>query len=319
MRKFLRLAYRLLIRNRFIRWTWLLALVLYGVKVGTDKGFAWRKNPTAKTIFTVSPNNIESFTIQNAAAEDLTFSRQDTTWLVVKNNVTLRLSEDSVRPYLDLFSQMVRLAVKTAANTAANTDLSQDYREGGARAQWQVNLVEKNGAKRSFSVHYTAYDTLSNENLTFIRLGDERLLNGIRGEWATVLSRNFDDYRDRRLFDFSLHQAGEITFQSPEDTLIFFRRSMRDSIWQNRNQLFIEPIVFQNYVEHLNLLRGSIFYDADRDLLADRKISNRLVVRTPTDTAIVTAYKLDNFFVVHSSCNPDNYFRIDSTASIFFK
>jgi hypothetical protein len=308
MRKFLRLAYRLLIRNRFIRWTWLLALVLYGVKVGTDKGFAWRRSPTTKTIFTVSPNNIESFTIQNAAAEDLTFSRQDTTWLVVKNNVTLRLPEDSVRLYLDLFSKMERLAVKTEANT-----------EGGALAQWQVNLVEKNGVRRSFYVHYTAYDTLSDENLTFLRLGNERLLNGVRGNWAEVLSRNFDDYRNRHLFNFSLNQAAEIAFQSPEDTLVFFRRSRQDSTWRNHNKLFIEPIVFQNYVENLNLLRGGVFYDADRDLLADRKISNRLIVKTPTDTAIVIAYKLDNFYVVHSSCNPNNYFRMDSTAAIFFK
>jgi hypothetical protein len=308
MRKFLRLAYRLLIRNRIIRWTWLLALVLYGVKVGTDKGFAWRKKPNAKTIFSVYPNTIESFTIQNRASEDLTFSRQDTTWLVVKNNITVRLPEDSVRPYLDLFSKMERLAVKSEANT-----------EGGAMAQWRVNLVEKNGDKRSFSVHFTAYDTLSDEHLTFIRLGDERLLNGIRGDWQGVLNRNFDDYRDRRLFDFSLNQAGEIAFQSPQDSLVFFRKSIQDSIWRNRNNLFIEPIVFRNYVEHLDLLRGGNFYDEDRDLLAERKISNRLVVKTPTKTAIVTAYKLDNFFVVHSSCNPDNYFRIDSTASIFFK
>jgi hypothetical protein len=315
MRKFLRLAYRLLIRNRIIRWTWLLALVLYGVKIGTDKGFAWQKKPSAKTIFTVIPNNIESFTIQNALGGDLTFSRQDTTWLVVKKNVTLRLPEDSVRPYLDLFSRMERLAV----NTGANTDLSRDYREGGNPAQYFVNLIQKNGTKHSFSVFHTAYDTLSDENLTFIRLGDERLLNGVRGDWAIVLSRNFDDYRDRRLFDFSLSQAGEISFQSPQDTLVFFRRSIKDSVWLNRNQIFIEPIVFRNFVEHLNLLRGGIFYDEDRDLLADRKISNRLVVRTPTDTAIVTAYKLDNFYVVHSSCNPNNYFRIDSTSTIFFK
>jgi hypothetical protein len=218
------------------------------------------------------------------------------------------LPEDSVRPYLELFSRMERLAVKTEVNT-----------EGGTLAQYRVNLMEKNGEKRSFAVHYMAYDTLSNENLTFIRLGDERLLNGVRGDWATILSRNFDDYRDRRLFDFSLNQAAEIAFLSPADTLVFFRRSLKDSIWQNRNKLFIEPIVFRNYVEHLDLLRGGIFYDGDRDLLAERKIAHRLMVKTPSDTAIVTAYKLDNFFVIHSNRNPDNYFRIDSTSSIFFK
>ncbi|MDZ7876988.1 MAG: hypothetical protein U5L45_04925 [Saprospiraceae bacterium] len=308
MRKLIRGAYRLLIRNKFIRWTWLLSLVLYVVKVGTDRGLAWQKTPSAKTIFTIPPSMLESFMIQNSVGEELTFSRQDTNWLVVKNNVTLRLPDDSVRPYLSLFSNMERLAVKTEANT-----------EGVAAPQWRVNLVGKNGNKHFFSIYNRAYDTLSNENLTFVRLGNERLLNGVRGDWTNILSRNFDDYRNRRLFDFSLNQAAEIAFQSPTDTLVFFRRSLRDSVWQNRNRFFIEPIVFQNYVENLDLLSGGVFYDNDRDLLADRKISNRLIIKTPTDTAIVTAYKLDNFYVVHSSCNPDNYFKIDSTSSIFFK
>ena len=187
MRKLLRLAYRLLIRNRIIRWTWLLALVLYGVKIGTDRGFAWRKTPSAKTIFTVSPANIESFTIQNATSEDLTFSRQDTVWLVVKNNVTIRLPEDSVRPYLDLFSRMERLSVKTLTKNDENT-------EGvGDAPKWLISLFEKKGVKRSFSIHYIAFDTPTNENLTFVKIGEERLLNGVRGDWQGVLNKKFDD------------------------------------------------------------------------------------------------------------------------------
>jgi hypothetical protein len=310
MRKLLRAAYRLLIRNRIIRWTWLLALVLYGVKIATDRGFAWHRTPSAKTIFKASPDDIESFTIQNRTAEDLTFSRQDTVWLVVKNNITIRLPEDSVHPYLDLFCRMERLSVKTLDNAEALGD----------SAKWVISIFEKKSIKRSFSIHYTAFDSLVNENLTFVKIGEERLLNGVRGDWQAVLNKNFDDFRDRRLFDFSLNNALNISFQSPEDTLDFFRKDLvKDSIWRNRNKLFIEPIVFQNYVENLDILRGPIFYDADRDLLADRKISNRLIVKTPTDTAVVTAFKLDNFYVIHSTCNPDNYFRIDSTAGIFFK
>jgi hypothetical protein len=309
MRKLLRLAYRLLIGNRIIRWTWLLALVLYGVKIGTDRGFAWRKTPSAKTIFTVSPADIESFTIQNNTSEDLTFSRQDTVWLVVKNNITIRLPEDSVRPYLDLFSHLERLSVKTINNTEGVRDT----------AKWLISLFEKKGLKRSFSIHYTAFDTLANENLTFIKIGEERLLNGVRGDWQGVLNKRFDDFRDRHLFDFSVKNAVDMAVLSPIDTLNFFRKDLKDPIWRNRNKLFVEPIVFQNYVENLDILRGSIFYDEDRDLLADRKISNRLIIKTPTDTAVLTAFKLDNFYVIHSSCNPDNYFRIDSTAGIFFR
>jgi hypothetical protein len=313
MRKLLRTAYRLLFRNRIIRWTWLLALVLYGVKIGTDRGFAWRKSPSAKTILTIAPADIESFTIQNSEAENLTFSRQDTIWLVVKNNITIRLPEDSVRPYLDIFSRMERLAVKTLVQ---NNEAADGVEES---PKYVVSVVEKKSVKHSFSMYYTAFDSLSNENLTFVKIGNERLLNGVRGDWKSVLSKNFDDFRDHRLFDFSVKDATDIAFMSPSDTLIFYRKDTKDHDWRNRNKLSIEPIVFQNFVENLDILRGPVFYDEDRDLLADRKISNRLFVKTATDTAIIKAYKLDNFYVIHSTCNPDNYFKIDSTSAIFFK
>jgi hypothetical protein len=310
MRKLLRTAYRLLIKNRITRWTWLLALVLYGVKIGTDRGLAWRKTASAKTIFTISPDDIENFTIQNDAAEDLTFSRQDSVWLAVKNNVTLRLPEDSVRPYLTLFSKIERLAINTPQNTEGSS----------SPTKWSVSVFNKKGVKHSFSIYYNALDSISNEPLTFMKFHDEPSFSGVRGDWWAVLSKPFDDFRDRRLFDFSLNQAVDITFQSTTDSLAFYRNNLvKDTLWRNKNKIDIEPIVFQNFVDNLDILRGPIFYDADRDLLAERKVSNRLVVKTPTDTAIVTAYKLDNFYVVHSSCNPNNYFRMDSTSSVFFK
>jgi hypothetical protein len=306
MSQLLRWAYRLLIRNKFIRWTWLLALVLYGVKITTDRGLAWKKTPSSKTIFTVQPSDIESFTIQNQGDEDLTFSRQDTVWIAVKNNIMVRLSDDSVSIYLDLFSKIERLAVKTLSNT-----------EGVAESpKWQVSIFNKNGAKHSLSIYYTALDSLSNENLTFVKLENERLLHGVRGDWQMVLSKNFDDFRDRRLLNFSIREASEMSFQNPTDTLNVFRK---DTTWRSPYNRLFNPVLFKNHVENLNILRGSIFYDEDRDLLVDRKMSNRLIIKTPTDTAIITAFRLDNYFVVHSTCNPDNYFKMEATEGIFFR
>jgi hypothetical protein len=309
MSKLLRLAYRLLIRNRFIRWTWLLALVLYGVKIATDRGFAWHRTPSSKTVFTLPPDNIESFTIQNTDDEDLTFSRQDTVWIAVKNNIIVRLSDDSLRPYLDIFSKLDRLAVKAQDKNEAADGL-------GEKAKWHVSIVEKSGIKHLLSIYYTALDSFSNENLTFVKLENERLLHGVRGDWEGVLNKNFDNFRDRRLFSFSIKEANDILVQNSMDTLNVVRK---DSTWRSpRNRLF-NPILFKNYVENLNILRGPIFYDEDRDLLVDRKISNRLIVKTPTDTAIITAFRLDNYFVIHSTCNPDAYFKMDSTNAVFFR
>jgi hypothetical protein len=317
MSKLLRAAYRLLFLNRIIRWTWLTGLVLFAVKIGTDRGFAWHRTPASKTIFTLNPSDIESFMIQNQAEEDLYFSRQDTNWLVVKNNVTLRLPEDSVRPYLILFSNMERLAVKTLPNVE-NADLSSETPQvGGVESpKWQVSIFAKKGIKHVFSIHYIAFDSLSNQNLTFLKRADERLLNGVKGDWSAILNRNFDDFRDRRFFDFSLATATDMSFQNPTDTLNILRQ---EAVWRCRNVEIIEPVVLKNFVENLDLLRGLSFYDADRDLLADRKIASRLIVKTPTDTAILTSFRLDNFYVVHSSRNPENYFKMDSTTHIFLR
>ena len=306
MRKLLRLAYRLLIRNNFIRWTWLLALALYGVKIATDRGLAWRKTPASKTVFTLSPASVESFMVQNSDGEELTFSRNDSVWIGVKNNVSIQLQEDSVRLYLDLFSKMERLAIKTLDNT-----------EGVSEAiQGRVFLFLKNNVKDSFSIYYTALDSASNEKLTFIKHGNERLLQGVRGDWQSVLNKNFDDFRNHTLLNFSVKEANELSFQSPMDTLNLFRK---DSTWRTAFRRPFDPVLFKNHLENLAILRGPIFYDADRDLLVDRKIANRLIIKTPTDTAVITAFRMDKDFVVHSSCNPDNYFKMDSIAMIFFR
>jgi hypothetical protein len=316
MRQLLRGAYRLLIRNTFIRWTWLLALALYGVKIATDRGFAWKKTVPSKTIFAVSPSDIESFTIQNAGGEDVIFSRQDSVWIAVKNNIIVRLPDDSVRVYLDLFSKIERLAVKTVPNVIARNEAT----EGGAETlnlpKWRVSVIQENGVKSSLSIHYAALDSLSNENLTFLKLGEERLLHGVRGDWMQVLGKNFDDFRDRRLLSFSLKEAAEMSFQNPTDTLNAFRK---DTTWRSPYNRLFNPALFKNHVDNLAILRGSIFYDEDRDLLVDRKMSNRLIIKTPTDTAVITAFRLDNYFVVHSTCNPDNYFKMEAIQEIFFR
>lgn len=316
MSQLLRGAYRLLIRNKFIRWTWLLALALYGVKIATDRGLAWNKTVSSKTIFTVSPSDIESFTIQKTGDEDVTFSRQDTVWIAVKNNVIVRLPDDSVRVYLDLFSKIDRLAVKTVSNALARNEATEGVSETSKLPKWRISILQKNAAKALLSVHYTDLDSLSNENLTFIKLGEERLLHGVRGEWTTVLNKNFDDFRNRRLLNFSIKEAATMSFQNPIDTLNVFRK---DTIWRSPYNRLFNPVLFKNYVENLDILRGAIFYDEDRDLLVDRKMSNRLIIKTPTDTAVITAFRLDNYFVVHSTCNPDNYFKMTAIEAIFFR
>ena len=146
-----------------------MALALYGVKIATDRGLAWKKTVSSKTILSVSPSDIESFTIQNPSGEDVTFSRQDTVWIAVKNNIIVRLPDDSVRVYLDLFAKIERLAVKTVSGVIAKDEATEGL---GEASKYRVSIFQKNAVKYSLSIHYAAFDSLSKENLTFMKLDD---------------------------------------------------------------------------------------------------------------------------------------------------
>ncbi len=109
MSKILRATYRFFIKNRFIRWTWMLALAIWGVKVATDRGLAWKKAPLSKTVLSIPSQTVSSFTIRQNEDEDITFTLADTVWLAVKNNVTLRLPADSVSVFLSVFKKWMPL------------------------------------------------------------------------------------------------------------------------------------------------------------------------------------------------------------------
>ena len=91
MSKLLRGLYRIFIKNSFIRWVWMLALALWGIKIVTDKGLALRHAPLSKTVVSIPPRTVSAFTIRENEDEDMTFTLSDSGWLVVKDNITLRL------------------------------------------------------------------------------------------------------------------------------------------------------------------------------------------------------------------------------------
>ena len=315
MRKLIRLFYRIFIKTRFIRWILLLTVAIIGVKWATDKGFAGFKQAQVKRIFTLSPADITHFTIQQPEGSEIIFARQDSLWLITKNNVIVAVPEDSIRLYLNLFQHIERLAVRKLGNLPSDIEGIEHTNGEEGVPHTQIYIYDKSSVKHSLSIFYTAFDTLSNEKLTFIKIDNERLLNGVRGEWFAVLNKNFDAFRNHDLLRFPNHDITSLSFKTPLDSFAFFKS---DTTWLLRgNRHTVNQKVFKNVVENLFLLRGSQFYDEDRDLLADRKITHQVLIKSPTDSVLLTAFQLDNYKVIHTSQNKDVYFKIDSVTSFF--
>ena len=307
MSKLLRGFYRIFIKNRFIRWVWMLALAIWGVRVATERGLAWQKAPLSKTVMAIPSSTISSFTIRRNEDDEITFSQEDTCWLVVKNNITLRLPTDSMKTFLSVFEKMDRIELKTLAQ--------EDLTLLNKHFHFDILMTKKNNTTLSFSVYYNDRDSISQEPFTYIKLPNDNTLQGIKGDLIAAFDKNFDNYRDKTLLNIPRDSIVSLIFKSPFESLSFYRR---DSSWLFSNkQVYVLQNPFRQYISNLLILRGVKFYEGDRDILSESKIQNQLVVHLPSDSIILTNYQLEKYHVLHSTQNNDAFFQIDSTNNIF--
>jgi hypothetical protein len=317
MRKLLRGIYRLFIKNRFIRWVWILGLAIWGFRMATERGLAWRKHPLSKTVIEIAPEQIANFTIRQGDSEML-FTRGDSSWLVVRNNITEPVPLDSIQPFLSVFEKMDRLAVKfllpsETKDAKASLPIFSQHTEGGRFPKIDISVIEKNGSSHSFSIFYTEIDSLSNSLLSYIQLPNENMWHGIKGDLYTVFQKNFDDYRDHTLLHFDKLNLHSFSLEYPNDTVRVLRR---DTLFYTPKRR-IANFNAQNYIQSLQILRGGKIIDGDHDRFVPRKITNRLRLYFHNDSTTLTAYRLDKGFALHSTQNPDTYFQVDSLPPVF--
>ena len=144
---------------------------------------------------------------------------------------------------------------------------------------------------------------------------NENALQGIKGDLLSVFNKNFDDYRDKTLLNFAKDSIISLRFLSAYDSIAIVRRN---NIWVPNNSSYrLMQNEFQQYLQNLFILRGSKFFDGDRDILTQPKIQNQLIVYLSSDTIVLTNYKLEKGYILHSTQNNDAYFRFDSTTDVF--
>ena len=303
MSKLLRAFYRIFIKNRFIRWTWMLALVLFGVRYATERGLAWKKTPLSKTVVSITAESVSAFTIRRGEDDEITFTIGDSAWLVVKNNITLRLPVDSIKPFLSIFEKMDAVSV--------NVLNEQEFETLNAKPHIDITVTQTNNTNHSFSIFYNEHDAFSKDIITYIKLPNENALQGIKGDLLSVFNRNFDNYRDKTLLNVPKDSIRALTFLSPTDSFSFVQRKTNWTSTNKPNHLLQNE--FQAYIQNLVLLRGGKFYDGDRDILSAPKIQNQLIIFLPSDTIVLTNYKLEKGYILHSTQNKDAFFRFDST------
>ena len=306
MKKFVRFLYRIFIKNAVIRWMWMLALAVYGAKWSSENLLGKKKQVPQKTILKIENHTITNFSIQKGDDDEMVFAREnDTTWFVSKGNVTAKIKEDTIAAYLKLFNEMKSNAVKK---------LPKDIEEGTWKPTMKIDVTLKNTATRAFSIFYAERDT-GNTLITYIKVPKKRFLLGIKSDLYTFLNPNFNDYRDKNIVRFKADSLKQFAIRNNKDTLVFQRK---DSIWSCTHDKYqVVPKVFKNYLYRIDTLKGYFYYDDTRDIFDKKNIDSELVMYEKKDSIVLTTYRTDKGFIVHSTQNNESYFKVDSVYLVY--
>ncbi len=318
MSQLLRGFYRFFIKNKIIRWAWMLGLAVWGVKWASENFLKTKNAFFSKTILSISPDDVAAFTIRKGD-EETTFARADSVWLVVKNDVTIRIPNDSVAIYLNLFSQLTSYSIKKLSdNPDENTEWGLDD-----KALYKIFISKNNNTTDSLSIFYTAKDSISGNVLTYIKLPKERLLHGIEGNLMTIFDKDFNGFRNAQILSFSRADVSKVTLRNRLDTATFYAKDTANWTYSNDKYLVLNDS-FNTYLKSINHLSlrnlkpvNGQFYDASRDFKDIKKIENQLVIYFKEDSATLTAYRRERSFILHSTQNTESYFQVDSVGFIF--
>ena len=306
MRKLFQMLYRFFIGNAVIKWFWILLLAIYSITWVSERYLGKRKTVFKKTVLRIANHTINTFTINQDNDEDMTFTRlKDSVWLVVKDDVTVRVHEDSIASFLKLFNEMQSSTLKKLPDGVDS--IGERLYE---KPQMDIDLRLATTAKRAFSIYYVDYIT-PDSPMTFIKLPKERFLYGIKGDLLRLFKRDFKSFRSKKLLSFSAKDVAKLEFRTRTDSMRFYAK---DSVnWGYATpQYLVSNTLIKNYLNAIDTLKNDKYYDATREPLIDENIENQLVITRKRDSIVLTAYHLDSLYVLHSSQNEQSYFKTDS-------
>jgi Domain of unknown function (DUF4340) len=306
MRKLFQMLYRFFIGNAVIKWFWILLLAIYSITWVSERYLGKRKTVFKKTVLRIANHTINTFTINQENDEDMTFTRlKDSVWLVVKDDVTVRVHEDSIASFLKLFNEMQSSTLKKLPDGVDS--ISERMYE---KPKMDIDLRLATTAKRAFSIYYVDYIT-PDSPMTFIKLPKERFLYGIKGDLLRLFKRDFKSFRSKKLLNFSAKDVAKLEFRTRTDSMRFYAK---DSVsWGYATpQYLVSNTLIKNYLNAIDTLKNDKYYDATREPLIEENIENQLVITRKRDSIVLTAYHLDSLYVLHSSQNEQSYFKTDS-------
>ncbi|NJN35351.1 MAG: DUF4340 domain-containing protein [Saprospiraceae bacterium] len=283
----------------------------FGADLGNAK-LSWKKTEIPKkTLLRIDNHTITNFQFSQDTT-DLTFSlHNDTSWLVVKNNITARVHKDTMARFLTLFNYMAGHSLKPFKNIVYKNERGEEV---AITPQMEVDVTLRTTAVRSFSIYYTMQEP-NGALTTYVKVPKKRILFGVNGDLPKFFTINFNSYRDSTILRYNFDNLKQVSLRSQRDTFNFIKK---DSVWASADAgLTLKLPQFKRYFNAIDSVKGNTFYDASRDFVEPKNRTHQMVLFREQDSIVVTAYRLSKGFAINSTQNEETFFKMDTTNTIF--
>jgi hypothetical protein len=240
---------------------------------------------------------------------ELAFSRIGSTWKVTRDDLTAAADPYSVGNALDEL-----LNLKADRLVARSEDKWPDFHVNDSLG---TRVVIKEGKKTTLDMiigrfnyqpppgGYRGYGQQYGTGITYVRNTDDKAVYAVEGFLAMSFNQGFNSWRDQALCRLTRDQVTRVVFEYPSDT--GFVAQKLDVNW-TINGILADSTSMAQYLNGLSRKSHSNFADGFSPVSApDYQVTFE---GANMDPILIRAYSQPgNEVILHSSINPDSYFR----------
>jgi len=142
---------------------------------------------------------------------------------------------------------------------------------------------------------------------SYVRRSNDESVYVIDGFISMSISQSMDAFRDKTVVNFPANSLVSFQLESESGSRIL----KKENYWLNQNGEVQDSTGMVNLVNNLSNVNGTGFYDSP--LKNNTPIKTLTLIDTEGKSATISCYESDGSFVIHSSQNPDSYFKSDSS------
>lgn len=222
-------------------------------------------------------------------------------WIVKNATVEAEAQINSVRSLLNNLNN-----IKAQRPVAKSKDKWAEYEVDEEKGK-RIELFSESKSVEDLVIGRFNFNQQTRSAKSYVRRSNDESVYVIDGFISMSINQTMDNYRDQNVFSKNGSEIAEIKLSSETGQT----SATKENYWINQSGEVIDSTGMANYLNALSVVSGSGFYDNSN--LPSTPIKELDIRQENGKNTSIKCYAGSEGFIIHSSQNPNSYFRSDST------